>query len=143
MTNDSAKYILKGIEILDISLKYPEKPKEKINKYGFDLGLEHKVNFNNKLIFVVPTINVFNQKDKTELGSIRVSCAFEVENFDQFVDNEKQVLNFPEEFETAINSVSISTARGIMYAQFRATFLQNALLPIVDPNSLKRAKQKN
>ena len=133
MTNDSVQYQIKAIEILDVQLIFSEKPLEKLEKYGFELSLEHKVNFSNKIVFVVPKITVINELNKTVLGSIRISCAYQVENFDQFTNAAKGTVQFPLNFELAINTVSISTARGIMYAQFRGTHLQNAILPVIDP----------
>ncbi|MFA6401224.1 MAG: hypothetical protein WCX31_06305 [Salinivirgaceae bacterium] len=141
MTNDSVQYQIKGIEILDVQLIYPENPQEKLEKYGFEISLEHKVNFSSKIVFVVPKITIINDLNKSVLGSIRISCAYQVENFDQFADEAKGTINFPKYFELAINTVSISTARGIMFGQFRGTLLQNAILPVIDPNSLNQKKE--
>jgi hypothetical protein len=142
MTNKSVEYLLKGIEILDVKLNYPDNPNEKLKNYRFDMNLEHKLNIENNMVFVVPAISIFNEKNNTELGSIKISCAYEVKNFSNFVDKETNSMKFPDEFVTTINIVSISTARGVMYAQFRATFLQNAILPVINPSLLKKGNQK-
>jgi len=41
-------------------------------------------------------------------------------------------INLPSEFITTINSLSLSTSRGILFMLFRGTFLHSAILPIID-----------
>ena len=36
-------------------------------------------------------------------------------------------------FISTLNSISISTTRGMMFSAFRGTFLHNAILPLIDP----------
>ena len=45
-------------------------------------------------------------------------------------------ITMPGALAEILNSISISTTRGVMYAAFRGTFLQHAILPIVDPRQL-------
>lgn len=44
-------------------------------------------------------------------------------------------VSFPDNILVTFNSISISTMRGLMFAQFKGTFLHNAILPIIDPGS--------
>ena len=41
----------------------------------------------------------------------------------------------PTDIIVTINSISISTIRGIMFSTFKGTYLHNAFLPIIDPKS--------
>jgi hypothetical protein len=36
-----------------------------------------------------------------------------------------------------LNSVSVSTVRGMMFSAFKGTFLHNAVLPVIDPKTFK------
>jgi len=47
--------------------------------------------------------------------------------------NKSKPLELPEPLATTLNSVSISTTRGLMFAIFRGSFLRKAVLPVVDP----------
>jgi uncharacterized protein with PQ loop repeat len=140
MENEGVNYQLKGIEILDIQLNYPSNFKPSETKFRFDFVAENKVNVEKGMVLVVPTIKIYNDKSAELLGSIRVNFAFHVQDFSTYIDEENKKVELPKAFQLAINSVSISTIRGIMYSQFRGTFLQNAILPVIDPNTLLQGK---
>jgi hypothetical protein len=131
----SVNFQLKGIELLNIFLEHPKQVIPDIKAFQFDIKLEHKINTDNKFIIVVIYIDLFNEQKDLKFGSLTSSCIFEISNFHDFVDSKNNSVQFPDDFLTTINSITISTARGIMFNQFRGTFLHNAYLPIVDPKS--------
>lgn len=57
----------------------------------------------------------------------------ELETLNDYYDKETNSVFLPEPLILTLNSISISTLRGIIYSEFRGTFLQNATLPIIDP----------
>ena len=61
---------------------------------------------------------------------------FEVENFADFINEENGDVNLPEILSNSLNSITLSTVRGLMFSGFKGTFLHNAILPVIDPNSL-------
>jgi hypothetical protein len=63
-----------------------------------------------------------------------------VENLEEFRKKDSEEFEIPEFFNTTINSISLSTIRGIMYSHFKGTFLHNTILPIVNPVDFKREK---
>jgi len=131
---------LKGIEILDSYLLSPPKNKRGTKEYHFNLGLEHKIANEQKVIFVLIKVEVFHEDKKTLLGSLRTSLNFVVDNFEEIIqkkDKNSKVI-IPTEFIDILNSISISTLRGMMFCIFRGTFLHNAVLPIIAPKSLKK-----
>ena len=83
----------------------------------------------------MPTAEILHEDKKTILAKIRVSFVYEFNSFEGFTTGSPGVYNFPQEFMVAINSISISTLRGIMFSLFRGTFLHKAVLPVVDPKS--------
>jgi hypothetical protein len=87
------------------------------------------------LVLVVLTIDTYNQNKTKKFGSISTSCIFEVSEYDQYVDTKGNTLHFPDDFTISINSIAYSTTRGIMFAQFRGTFLHGAILPVIDPKT--------
>jgi len=127
------KFQIKGIDIQDIKLNYPKQPLSDQTTFHISIGLEQKFNPENKLVIVITTVDVMNEDKETRLASLQASCIFEVENFEDFLIKGTQQVLFPETMLVTFNSISISTVRGIMFSQFKGTFLHNAILPIVDP----------
>ena len=78
-----------------------------------------------------------HKNKKTELGSIKVSCVYYIDNLTEFKSTDNKQFDFPNDFISTVNSISISTARGIMFSQLKGTFLHNAILPILDPKGFK------
>jgi len=128
------KFQIKGIELLDIKLNYPKQPLPVQTTFHITIGLEQKFNPENKLVIVITTVDVLHEDKETRLASLQASCIFEIENFEDFLIEGTQQVIFPETMLVTFNSISISTVRGIMFSQFKGTFLHNAILPVVDPS---------
>lgn len=131
---------IRAIELLDYSLSYPSEQLSDTLTYQFDVNIEHKLKIDENLLLVITSINIYHDGKKTSLGKFKSSCVFSVENLNGFLDQKTGHLNLPEQYITTLNSVSISTTRGLMFSQFRGTFLHNAILPIVDPTKFKTPK---
>lgn len=136
----SVNFQLKGIELLEACLNHPKHAITDLKVFHFDIKLEHKLSIENKIIAVLIYVNLFNEQKDIKLGSITSSCIFEIANMLDFIDTKSNNINLPEDFLTTVNSITISTARGIMFNQFKGTFLHNAFLPIVDPKSFINQK---
>jgi hypothetical protein len=138
--NKPVSFQLKGIELLDFCFNHPKKQIPAQMVFNFDIKLEHKIIADNNFIAVVVTIDINNDKRDIRLGSIMVSCIFEIPELKEYIDRKNNAPKLPEEYLTTINSISISTVRGVMFSQFRGTFLHNAILPVVDPKSIVSQK---
>ena len=132
---EEMNFQLKAIELLDSTLNHPGYILPKLTTFHFDLNIEHKIDIDKKVIFVINEIQIFNEKRDFKLGSVKVSCIFSIDNLGNFVDSKLSTINLPEQFTTVLNSLTISTTRGIMFSQFKGTFLQHAYLPVIDPKS--------
>lgn len=128
-------FLLKGIELLDVKLNRLKQPLPVQTTFHFNIGLEHQISPENKLIIVVNTIDIIHEDNETRLASLQASCIFEIANFDDFLIAGSQQPVIPDLFLTTLNSVSISTVRGIMFSEFKGTFLHTAILPIIDPKT--------
>ncbi len=131
------QFQLKAIEILDFSLSSTDKPVIDCKLFHFNISIEHRVTPENKLVFVIVSTDVLHDDKVTLLGSLKVSCIFEVTNMLDFFNKTKKIVFFPDQIIMMFNSISLSTFRGVMFSQFKGTFLHNAILPIVDPSSFK------
>jgi hypothetical protein len=132
---NSIDFSLKGIEILSFNLTQPVKISHDSINYNFDIRSEIKLNNEQKLVLVIISIDLFEQEKTIKLGGISTSCIFEVLDYNMYVDLKNNKVNFPNDFIIAINSISLSTTRGILFSQFRGTYLHNAVLPLIDPKS--------
>lgn len=130
---------LKGIELMDVKLNHPKEPLPAQTTFNFKINLEHKVSFENKLIIVVVMVDIIHQDNEMRLASLQAGCIFEISNFADFIVKDTQFVNIPDDLMVTLNSVSISTIRGIMFSQFRGTFLHTAILPVVDPKAFVKS----
>lgn len=123
---------LKGIELLDVLIKHPKQALPANTSFHFNINLKHKINAENKLVFVISSIKVLLEDKKTELALLTVSCIYNVPEIEKFFEQETKQVKFPNEFVIKLNTVSLSTTRGVMFSEFKGTFLHNAYLPLID-----------
>lgn len=131
---------LKGIELLNSSLNLPP-AQTKVDEFKYNINLESKADTRNKLFFVVVAVEVKNDDETIVFGSLIVSCIFQLENFDQVIQfDAEHKLNVPQTLIDLVNTISVSTVRGIMFSIFKGTILHNAFLPIIDAEQLYMQK---
>jgi hypothetical protein len=124
---------LKNMELLQSNLSAVNVSISSETLFKFNINIEHLINLNENIIAIKPIVEIFIEEHnkKTILGGLSASLVFEFENLPSFVkDNE---VKLPTDIINAINSISISTIRGIMFSTFKGTHLHNAFLPIIDP----------
>ncbi|MCF8381846.1 MAG: hypothetical protein K9H49_19915 [Bacteroidales bacterium] len=130
---------IKGVELLEFELVPPKEALKPQTVFHYNISLEHKINKENKLAFVMVRVFIMLEDKKTILGKTGVRCIYSVANFDEIIIEEvNNKIIFPNEIIEILNNISISTTRGVMVANFKGTFLHNAILPVVDSKSLKK-----
>ena len=124
---------LKNIELLQSSIAANDYVITNETVFKFNINIEHLVNINENWIAIKPNVEIFTEVNDFVLGKISSSLIFEFENLTSYVvDNE---VKLPSDIIIAMNSISISTIRGIMFSTFKGTYLHNAFLPVIDPKS--------
>ena len=132
------KFLIKGIELLDSNISYPKAPLIGEVVFKFDINVEIKIINEQSLIMAIVSVGILDNKTIDKYGFIRVNCIFGIDNFASFVNSGTKKVDFPKPFITSLNSIALSTTRGIMFDQFRGTFLNGAILPILDPTFLEK-----
>jgi hypothetical protein len=130
---NNISFRLKNMELLQSNLSAVNVSISSETLFKFNINIEHLINLNENIIAIKPIVEIFIEEhnNKTILGGLSASLVFEFENLPSFVkDNE---VKLPTDIINAINSISISTIRGIMFSTFKGTHLHNAFLPIIDP----------
>jgi hypothetical protein len=134
---------LKSIELLKGSISLPSVPEVSLNNFNFNINLDSKADATNKLLFVIVSVEIRSEDQNHVLGSLAVSCIYSIVNFDEVVKIEADgKIDIAQPLVEILNSISISTTRGVMFSTFKGTFLHNAFLPIVDPRSLQQVEQQ-
>ena len=98
--------------------------------FNFKISVEHLVSVEKDQLNVICKIEIGHSVENIVYGKITSSCVFEVKGIHKF--KEGKTIKLPGNVIAQINSVSISTTRGIMFSQFKGTFLHNAILPLID-----------
>lgn len=130
---------IKAIDILEFSIKLPQEDAGSPAHYNFNIGVESRMNPIEKAVLVLVNIEVTSQDQKVILATIKTGCQFWLSNFEDIIEIKAEETPFiPQTLLEVINSISISTTRGILYSNFKGTFLHATILPILDPKSFKQ-----
>lgn len=135
---NNIEFQLSNIEILESEIKAPKEPLPNHVIFSFAIAIEQRFNIEKGLIFVICNISTFPQDNpKLILGRYRSNCIFKVRDLSNYITEDKKI-TLSNEFITTINSVALSTTRGLMFSLFKGTFLQGAILPLLDPSQYKK-----
>lgn len=136
--NLSIEMQLNGVTLLSSNQILSTADTINIRKFNFNINIETKADAPNKLLFAIIHVEILTEDQSQILGGISVSCNFELKNFDELIKIESDgKLTLPQQLVDVINSISLSTTRGVMFATFKGTPLHNAFLPIIDPKQFK------
>lgn len=134
---------LHAVEIIRQVLNPATEQEVTDGQWNFQILLEHRITDQKaECIAVECTVKVSSAKDENLIGEVTGSCEFYIGGLKQFIDVKKGHLNFPEEALHLLNSITISTMRGLMFGVFRGTALHNAYLPIIDPKDFTSKKEQ-
>jgi len=135
--NIKAELQLKSIELLQSSLSTPRNTNINMLSYAFNISIESRGDATNKLVFVIVSVEIKDAEQILLLGSLAVSSIFEIANFKEVIQlNSEGLVIIPESLRNTLNSIAISTTRGVLFSEFRGTFLHGAVLPIIDPTQI-------
>jgi hypothetical protein len=125
---------LLNIELLGLKLEKLKNPLDEGHQLNYQIGLEHKIDVKNELVFVGMHVNIIDIADNNYCyGAIDTSCNFQIHNIDNFIVKKTGLVDLPQQVIVTLNSIAISTSRGIMFSELKGTHLHGAILPIIDP----------
>ena len=133
METQNISFRLKNIELIQSNITPIDYILSPDVIFKFTINIEHLVNIKDNILAIKPNIEIFTEENETILGTLTASLVFEFDNLSAFViENE---IKLPLDIIIAINSLSISTVRGIMFSTFKGTYLHNDFLPVIDPKA--------
>lgn len=132
MKLDKVMFQIKHIEILEFSFKHPNRAFPENSPFRFDMQTGLNVNTEEDRITVNSKFKIYYDNEKEHMATANISCVYHVTNLSQLISESenKKLLN---EIITSLNSISLSTCRGIIFTLFRGTPLHSVILPIVNP----------
>jgi hypothetical protein len=131
---------IRGIELLNSSLNRPEQAAKKLSTFLYNVRIVQDIDRLKKLVFIIVHVDIHSVEEKKDVGSLSVSHIYELANFEEFVTVlDEHNFKLSEPLNDVLNSISISTTRGVMFSTFKGTFLHNAVLPIVNPKQLEKS----
>lgn len=104
--------------------------------FHYNINIEHRIVEESKLVMVIMHVSVLHEDQESILATVKASCVYEVTNIEEIIKKQGNNLSILEGASTIVNSITISTVRGIMFSLFRGTILHNAILPVIEPKSL-------
>lgn len=131
-------FLLKSIEVIEVGLTPANPPVPQTNTYQYNINSEHRIFEDKKMLHNIVSVGIYGEDKSFQLGHLKIAYSFEIDNFEDFLKETQANIKIPDEMLSLFNAITISTTRGIMFAQFRGTFLHNAILPIIDPASFKK-----
>jgi hypothetical protein len=133
MSEENIQFRFAGIEIISKSLseiRYSGIPIS--NSVNFEVKVEIKVQAERKMILPYITVKIKSIDNGDILASFVIACFFDIPNFEADILLDEQGLHLiPTALDLTIRPVSISTVRGIIWAELRGTYLQNTIMPVV------------
>ena len=130
---------IKGINIIEIRLRTPEKQLNINAKFNYNIGFKHILNIEMNFITVIVNIVIGSDEIEDELGRYEIGVIFNVPMINEYYDKEENRLD--SDLLSNLNIISLDTTRGIMFSVNRGTFLHNAILPLVSPESITTKKE--
>lgn len=132
----------KAVEVISASLSTPKEPLLPIQNFNFNINVEQKFDKINKFILVLINIIIDANGSVPHAGEILISNVFFVENYEEIViEKDGIITGIDDKIAVMLNSISISTARGVLSQYFKGTWLHNAILPVIDPANMQLVKK--
>lgn len=133
--------LMKGVELLESNQNRAIPETINMRNFNFNIQIETNADAQNKLLFAIVNVEILSEDKTIKIGGISVNCIFGLNNFEEIIEiSPKGIMSIPQPLMDIINSISISTTRGVMFATFKGTQLHHAFLPIIDPKQFTQAQ---
>ncbi|HEY5535171.1 MAG TPA: hypothetical protein VIL99_09595 [Ignavibacteria bacterium] len=132
-----------NLNLCDEFIKADQKTERGFNNYTFEVTCINNVAVPDNILNIEVVIKIFlDVEKKVILGSLKIGNVFSINNLKTYYDEKNNVLNLPPDIEASLIGISLSHARAILLAKCAGTFLQNAVLPILDPKAFIKKLNK-
>lgn len=133
------EFKISSIELIEKSFHAHKLPEGQPSDTQFELAINVSIDKANKKIANILQVKLKMDNMEGIAASITVGCTFDIINFEELITNNGDAVNVPETILETLNIITIGTVRGIMFNEFKGTWLHNSILPIIDPKSFSIA----
>ena len=121
----------------------PDLRESDIAKIDWMIGFRPLLHEDSRISVEVRSVAI-NTESNIEVASCAVMVTFSVENIDEFVTKESETkLNIRDHLMLNMLNPSYGTLRGVMYARFAGTPLEQRPLPLIDVQGLLKVTKRN
>jgi hypothetical protein len=132
--NPNIDFHLAQIEEVGFSMNLPEASKASAG-FQFNIFLEAGVNPDKRRFVVDNRVEIRTEVNEPLLAHLIVRYIFDLVGFENLKKNKKGVHIIPPSIQLALNTIALSTTRGLLFARFKGTPLHNAILPLIDASN--------
>lgn len=128
-----------SINLLESSFSFDPQRKYPLVSFSHQVKVENGFDVEKNIAISVVHITLTDADGNEILGQVKANLTFEVQDLKQHFQISESGNNEPapgQVLMATLNSIAISTMRGIMFMSFKGTHLHNAILPIIDPKAL-------
>ena len=101
----------------------------------FNLVMNVSIDKESRKITIILSVRMNLINNDSIVANISVGCTFKIINFQEIIIEKEGTLTIPDAILETLNILTIGTTRGIMFSEFRGTWLHNTILPVIDPKS--------
>jgi hypothetical protein len=110
---------------------------------GFGILLQHLFDSEHSEQIVQVEIEAGTLPEKAPMVVLHSACHYHLTGYQDWLQSQPEEHRIPgilpSGLATALNSISISTTRGVLFERLRGTSLQGVVLPIIDPSAFQPA----
>lgn len=135
-----AGFKINSIRILEKSVLFPLGDNIPDGETGYQISIQVGQNKDTKSVSTTLTVLLKTNKSDNISANFKIQCEYEFLNFDEIFGLEGTAANLPAQVIQTLNIITIGTMRGIMFSELSGTWLQNEILPVIDPKSFTEQK---
>ena len=126
------KFLFKDIQIASKQMFAPSALHAASAKYVFNNKVETKVLAEDKIVLIFVHVIISEPSSMSEAAKLTMICVFELPEYEQHILLQEDGSYFvPPHLDELLRTVSVSTARGILYSELRGTYLNSQIMPVV------------
>jgi hypothetical protein len=113
--------------------------------YEFQFDMQWNIAEKDKLFNILLSVTLYEKQSsetKIELANMKEHISFVVINFQEVIKKEKELISIPDQLVTVAAGIALSTARGMFVMNVKDSILNNAVIPIVNPQVFLPKKEK-
>lgn len=135
-----AGFKINSIRILEKSVLFPLGDNIPDGETGYQISIQVGQNKETRSVSTTLTVLLKTNKSDNISANFKIQCEYEFLNFEEIFGLEGTAANLPAQVIQTLNIITIGTMRGIMFSELSGTWLQNEILPVIDPKSFKEQK---